>query len=128
LRQARFPWLKTLEQVEFDFQNSLDRRPVLLLSVAGTITGFLLLVFAPALGEFFAPILGFESANPLIIAIFFLSRILAGLTGGNITVAQAYIADVTNEQNRTKGLGLVGAAFGFGLIIGPASRVGRQCP
>jgi DHA1 family tetracycline resistance protein-like MFS transporter len=97
------------------------RRPVLLLSVAGTITGFLLLGFAPALGHYLAPRLGFQSANTLIIAILFFSRILAGLTGGNITVAQAYIADVTDEQNRAKGLGLIGAAFGLGFIIGPAA-------
>ncbi|HWQ05070.1 MAG TPA: MFS transporter [Longilinea sp.] len=99
----------------------LGRRPVLLLSVAGTITGFLLLGFAPALGKSLAPLLGFASAGPLIIAILFFSRLLAGLTGGNITVAQAYIADVTDEQNRAKGLGLIGAAFGLGFIIGPAA-------
>lgn len=97
------------------------RRPVLLLSVAGTIIGFILLGLAPALGQFLAPTLGFQSANPLIIAILFFSRILAGLTGGNITVAQAYIADVTDDQNRAKGLGLIGAAFGLGFIIGPAA-------
>lgn len=97
------------------------RRPVLLLSVAGTIIGFILLGLAPALGQFLAPKLGFQSANPLIIAILFFSRILAGLTGGNITVAQAYIADVTDDQNRAKGLGLIGAAFGLGFIIGPAA-------
>lgn len=97
------------------------RRPVLLLSVAGTMIGFLLLGFAPALGQYLAPTLGFRSADPLIIAVLFLSRILAGLTGGNITVAQAYIADVTDEQNRAKGLGLIGAAFGLGFIIGPAA-------
>ena len=62
-----------------------------------------------------------SSPRPLIIAILFFSRILAGLTGGNITVAQAYIADVTDEQNRAKGLGLIGAAFGLGFIIGPAA-------
>ena len=73
------------------------------------------------LGKLFAPLLGFQSASPLIITILFISRILAGLTGGNITVAQAYIADVTDEQNRAKGLGLIGAAFGLGFIIGPAA-------
>jgi len=99
----------------------LGRRPVLLLSVGGTILGFLLLGFAPALGRSLAPLLGFASAGPLIIAILFFSRLLAGLTGGNITVAQAYIADVTDEQNRAKGLGLLGAAFGLGFIIGPAA-------
>ena len=99
----------------------LGRRPVLLLSVAGTIMGFLLLGFAPALGKSLAPLLGLASAGPLIIATLFFSRLLAGLTGGNITVAQAYIADVTDEQNRAKGLGLIGAAFGLGFIIGPAA-------
>lgn len=99
----------------------IGRRPVLLVSVAGTIIGFLLLGFAPVLGKLFAPLLGFQSASPLIITILFISRILAGLTGGNITVAQAYIADVTDEQNRAKGLGLIGAAFGLGFIIGPAA-------
>lgn len=97
------------------------RRPVLLISVAGTITGFVLLGFAPVLGKALAPLLGLQSADPLIIAILFFSRILAGLTGGNITVAQAYIADVTDEENRAKGLGLIGAAFGLGFIIGPAA-------
>jgi DHA1 family tetracycline resistance protein-like MFS transporter len=50
----------------------------------------------------------------------FASRILDGLTGGNISVAQAYITDITNEKNRARGLGLIGAAFGLGFIIGPA--------
>jgi DHA1 family tetracycline resistance protein-like MFS transporter len=45
---------------------------------------------------------------------------LDGLIGGNISVAQAYITDVTDEKNRAKGLGLIGAAFGLGMIIGPA--------
>jgi DHA1 family tetracycline resistance protein-like MFS transporter len=44
-----------------------------------------------------------------------------GLTGGNLSVAQAYISDVTDAQNRSKGLGMIGAAFGFGFIIGPAT-------
>ncbi|RME54087.1 MAG: MFS transporter [Caldilineae bacterium] len=51
----------------------------------------------------------------------FLSRMLDGLTGGNISVAQAYIADVTDEKNRAKGFGLIGAAFGLGFIFGPAA-------
>ncbi len=97
------------------------RRPVFLISVAGTIVGFLLLGLAPWLGQSLAPVLKFQDPNALIIAILFFSRILAGLTGGNITVAQAYIADVTDEQNRAKGLGLLGAAFGLGFIIGPAA-------
>jgi DHA1 family tetracycline resistance protein-like MFS transporter len=78
------------------------RRPVLLISIFGTFIGFLLLGFAGALW------------------ILFLSRVIDGLTGGNISVAQAYIADVTDEKNRARGLGMIGAAFGLGFIIGPA--------
>jgi len=79
------------------------RRPVLLVSVFGTFLGFLLLGFANALWMLFA------------------SRILDGLTGGNLSVAQAYISDVTDEKSRSKGLGMIGAAFGLGFIIGPVT-------
>ena len=79
------------------------RRPILLLSVFGTFLGFLMLGFANALWILFA------------------SRILDGLTGGNLSVAQAYISDVTDEKNRSKGLGMIGAAFGLGFIIGPVT-------
>jgi DHA1 family tetracycline resistance protein-like MFS transporter len=79
------------------------RRPILLLSVFGTFLGFLLLGFANALWMLFA------------------SRIIDGLTGGNLTVAQAYISDVTDAKNRSKGLGMIGAAFGLGFIIGPVT-------
>jgi len=51
----------------------------------------------------------------------FAARILDGLTGGNLSVAQAYISDVTDAKNRAKGLGLIGAAFGIGFIIGPVT-------
>ncbi len=78
------------------------RRPILLLSSIGTLASFLVLGFANSLWLLFA------------------GRILDGLTGGNISVAQAYIADVTDEKERAKGLGMVGAAFGLGFIIGPA--------
>jgi DHA1 family tetracycline resistance protein-like MFS transporter len=50
----------------------------------------------------------------------FASRILQGLTGGNLSVAQAYITDVTDAKSRNRGLGMIGAAFGLGFIIGPA--------
>lgn len=78
------------------------RRPVLLVSILGTIAGFIMLIFANSLW------------------LLFLSRIIDGLTGGNISVAQAYITDITDEKNRAKGLGLIGAAFGLGFIVGPA--------
>ena len=79
------------------------RRPVLLVSVFGTFLGFLLLGFANALWMLFA------------------SRIIDGLTGGNLSVAQAYISDVTDAKDRSKGLGMIGAAFGLGFIIGPVT-------
>src|ERR1041385_3823789 len=78
------------------------RRPVLLISILGTGVGFLLLGFATTLWMLFA------------------GRVLDGITGGNISTAQAYIADVTTEENRAKGMGLIGAAFGLGFIFGPA--------
>jgi DHA1 family tetracycline resistance protein-like MFS transporter len=85
------------------FSDRWGRRPVLLVSLVGTGLGFLLL----------------GVANTLLLL--FISRILDGLTGGNISVAQAYITDVTDEESRAKGLGLIGAAFGLGFILGPAT-------
>jgi len=78
------------------------RRPILLISIFGTFLGFLLFGFAESLTMLFA------------------SRILQGLTGGNLSVAQAYITDVTDAKSRNRGLGMIGAAFGLGFIIGPA--------
>jgi multidrug resistance protein len=78
------------------------RRPVLLLSIIGTGIGFLVLGFAHT------------------VFMLFVGRILDGITGGNISTAQAYIADITTTENRAKGMGLIGAAFGLGLIFGPA--------
>ncbi|HJS24082.1 MAG TPA: MFS transporter [Pyrinomonadaceae bacterium] len=82
--------------------DKLGRRPVLLLSIIGTGIGFLVLGFAKT------------------IFMLFVGRILDGITGGNISTAQAYIADITTEENRAKGMGLIGAAFGLGFIFGPA--------
>jgi DHA1 family tetracycline resistance protein-like MFS transporter len=78
------------------------RKPVLIISLAGTFIGFLMLGFANSL------------------AVLFASRILDGFTGGNISVAQAYVTDITDGSNRAKGLGMLGAAFGLGFIFGPA--------
>jgi DHA1 family tetracycline resistance protein-like MFS transporter len=104
------------------------RRPILLVSIAGTALGFLLLGFAEPLGSALAGVLPeglfggdlVAAANAATLGVLFLSRILDGLTGGNISVAQAYITDITDEENRARGLGLIGAAFGLGFIIGPA--------
>lgn len=79
------------------------RRPILLASIFGTFLGFILLGVANALW------------------ILFVSRVIDGLTGGNLSIAQAYISDVTDAKNRAKGLGLIGAAFGLGFIIGPVT-------
>ncbi|HZS47965.1 MAG TPA: MFS transporter [Blastocatellia bacterium] len=78
------------------------RRPILFFSLAGTSLAFLTMGFANALW------------------LLFVARIVDGITGGNISTAQAYIADVTTPENRAKGLGMIGAAFGLGFIIGPA--------
>lgn len=77
------------------------RKPLLLLSVGGTFLSLLLLGFA----------------NSVLLIV--MSRFLDGITGGNITVAQSYIADSTSEENRSKGFGLIGMAFGLGFILGP---------
>jgi DHA1 family tetracycline resistance protein-like MFS transporter len=97
------------------------RRPILLISIAGTIVGFLLLGLAEPVGRALAGGSSAATTNAVIIAILFVSRILDGVTGGNISVAQAYITDITDEKNRARGLGLIGAAFGLGFIIGPAA-------
>jgi DHA1 family tetracycline resistance protein-like MFS transporter len=78
------------------------RRPLLILGLAASLVGFVMLGLARSL------------------ALIFLSRIVDGLLGGNIALAQAYITDVTDEKSRAKGLGMIGAAFGIGFIIGPA--------
>jgi DHA1 family tetracycline resistance protein-like MFS transporter len=97
------------------------RRPVLLVSIFGTLIGFLFLGLAEPLGSRLAGILNLiDSRNAFIIGFLFFSRILDGLTGGNISVAQAYISDITSGADRAKGLGLIGAAFGLGFIFGPA--------
>lgn len=109
------------------------RRPILLLSVFGTLVGFLLLGFAAPIGTALAAWLAPGAASSFVLGVLFLSRILDGITAGNLTVAQAYISDVTDEANRARGLGLIGAAFGLGFIIGPAtggflSRFGYNVP
>ncbi|MGD9049565.1 MAG: MFS transporter, partial [Anaerolineae bacterium] len=100
------------------------RRPVLLISIFGTAVSLLVLGLAEPLGIWLAGLLlpsslsGQELAtatNIIILAILFTSRILDGITGGNISVAQAYITDITDEENRARGLGLIGAAFGLGF-------------
>jgi MFS transporter, DHA1 family, tetracycline resistance protein len=95
------------------------RRPILLLSVAGSFIGYLLLGFAQPIGAFLSNLVPTHPLNTFVIGILFISRMVDGFTGGNITVAQAYISDNTDERNRTQGLGIIGSAFGLGFIIGP---------
>lgn len=77
------------------------RRPILLISQVGTLIGFLVLGFANT------------------IWMLLLSRLIDGLSGANISTAQAAITDSTTEKTRTQGLGLLGAAFGLGFVVGP---------
>ena len=79
----------------------IGRRPVLIGGLVGTAGAYVLFAFAHSL--------------PLLFA----SRLLAGFFGANVSTAQAYIADVTTPENRTKGMGLIGAAFGLGFCLGP---------
>jgi len=80
----------------------IGRRPVLLVSLAGSAVGYVLFGIAGSLGMLFA------------------SRIVDGISGGNISTAHAVIADITGPEDRAKGMGLIGAAFGLGFIFGPA--------
>jgi DHA1 family tetracycline resistance protein-like MFS transporter len=83
----------------------VGRRPIILMSVAGSCLSYLLFGLARTL--------------PLL----FLSRVLAGVMAANISTAQAYVADVTTPENRTRGMGMIGAAFGLGFVFGPAISV-----
>ena len=80
------------------------RKPVLTISILGTAISYFIFAFAIYIKN---------------IPLLFISRIVDGFTGGNISVAQAVIADITNKEERTKVFGMIGAAFGLGFIIGP---------
>lgn len=94
----------------------VGRKPVLMVSQMGTFAGFLVLAYAPSLG------------------FVFLGRIIDGLTAGNLSIAQAYIADVTAPKARTKAFAIIGIAFGIGFLVGPGAsgylthRYGYQVP
>jgi MFS family permease len=78
------------------------RRPLLLVSQLGTFVGFLILAYSK------------------VLWLVFLSRVIDGLTAGNLSLAQAYISDVTKPEERAKSFALIGIAFGMGFLIGPA--------
>src|SRR3989338_4433809 len=86
--------------------DKVGRRPVMIISTLGTVVAYILFAFS----------------NTLLLL--FLSRFFAGIMAGNISAAQAYVADVTTSENRAKGMGLIGAAFGIGFVIGPAIGAG----
>jgi len=84
--------------------DKFGRKKILAVSLAGTFIGYILFAIGILIKS---------------IPLLFISRALDGITGGNISVAQAVVADVTTPQNRSRTFGLVGAAFGIGFIIGP---------
>ncbi|MDB5287618.1 MAG: hypothetical protein JWR05_2567 [Mucilaginibacter sp.] len=95
--------------------DKFGRKPILLLSLVGTCASFILFGFANS------------------IIMLFAARILDGLTGGNISVAQAMISDISPPKERAKNFGILGSAFGFGFVIGPAvggllSKFGTKVP
>ena len=85
-----------------DLSDRYGRRPVLVFSLAGTVVSFVMLAVAHS------------------VAMLFAARIVDGLSGGNISTARAYVADVTAPKDRARAYGLIGAAFGLGFIFGPA--------
>jgi len=84
-----------------NLSDTYGRRPVLLISLFGFGLDYLLMSWAPAIGWLF------------------LGRVLAGITGASFTTASAYIADISNNENRAQNFGMIGAAFGMGFILGP---------
>jgi len=85
-----------------DLSDRYGRRPVLIFSLLGTVVSFVMLAVAHS------------------VAMLFAARIVDGLSGGNISTARAYVADVTEPKDRARAYGLIGAAFGLGFILGPA--------
>lgn len=91
------------------------RRPLLLLALLGLGIDYLIIVFAPTL------------------AWFFVARVIAGICGSSVTVANAYIADISTPENKAKNFGMIGAAFGLGFIVGPViggflGEIGTRIP
>jgi len=80
----------------------VGRRPLLLFTMFLNAAGYIAFAFAGSFGMLLA------------------ARLVSGFAGGNISVAQAYVADITTTENRSRGMGVIGAAFGLGFIIGPA--------
>jgi DHA1 family tetracycline resistance protein-like MFS transporter len=84
-----------------DLSDRYGRRPILIVSLIGTVVSFVMLAVAQS------------------VTMLFVARIVDGLSGGNISTARAYVADITEPQDRSRAFGLIGAAFGLGFIFGP---------
>jgi DHA1 family tetracycline resistance protein-like MFS transporter len=84
------------------WSDRIGRKPIILVGLMGSCLSYLMLALSGSL------------------AMLFIARIIGGIAGANIPTAQAYIADVTTPENRARGMGMVGAAFGLGFIFGPA--------
>ena len=84
------------------WSDRIGRKPIILVGLMGSCVSYLVLALAGSL--------------PMVFA----ARIIGGIAGANIPTAQAYIADITTQENRARGMGMVGAAFGLGFIFGPA--------
>ncbi len=100
------------------------RKQVLLISNGGTLIGWIIFLFA-----FFLPVVNIFSINSAIIGTFvitlplvvlFFARSLDGITGGNVSVANAYLADVSSDENRSKNFGKMAISSNLGFIVGPA--------
>lgn len=93
----------------------LGRRPILIVSQIGTIVAYLLFLFAAPLGDAIGVTLGMSGG----LVIVYLARLMDGLTDGNVSVAEAYASDISDEKSRARALGLIGGAGGLGHIVGP---------
>jgi DHA1 family tetracycline resistance protein-like MFS transporter len=104
------------------------RRPLIMISIVGTMLSFLLLAFVKPVSEILADNITIawrgqstgSQAAAWAVGLLFFCRILDGVAGGNVSLARAYVSDITTDAHRAQGLGLIGAAFGFGFVIGPA--------
>ena len=97
------------------WSDRIGRKPIILVGLMGSCLSYLALALSTSL------------------ALVFFARVIGGIAGANVATAQAYIADVTTHENRARGMGMVGAAFGLGFIFGPAiggilSRVSPETP
>jgi MFS transporter, DHA1 family, tetracycline resistance protein len=106
------PWLGKLS-------DRFGRRRLLIVSQMGTIVSYLLFLFASPLGNTFGVVLGMSGGLIMI----YVARLLDGLTGGNVSVAEAYASDISDDKSRAQALGLIGGANGVGHILGPALAI-----